>query len=259
MTAKAATDRIVIVTGASSGIGAACCRRMAGPGLRLMAHARGANAAKRAALEAVVGEVEAAGGTAEAAFGDLGDPDTGAAIVAACVSAYGSVDQIVANAGFANAKRLGEVSRTELDAALAAMTGGLFDLATAALPHLRASERGRIVAVSSFVAHTFPGDSLFPATAAAKGGLEALARALARQVAPDGVTVNCVAPGYTEKDTAGHAAIPKSAWEAAAARTPMGRIAKPDDIAALVAFLLSDDAGHITGQTIHVDGGLGLG
>jgi len=99
---------------------------------------------------------------------------------------------------------------------------------------------------------------LFAATAAAKAAIESLAKTLAVELAPAGVTVNSVAPGYTQKDASGHSALSDSAWRNAIAKIPMGRIGVPDDAAALIAFLLSRDAGYITGQTIHVDGGLTL-
>ena len=196
---------------------------------------------------------------AEACLADLAEPGAAAQLVGFAAETFGGLDQIVSNAGFADPTRFGEVSRGELDRSLATMTGAFFDLATAALPHLRKSRRGRVVAISSFVAHAFPADYLFPVTAAAKGGLEALARTLARQLAADGGPVNCVAPGCTRTDKQGHSSLGGDAWQRAAELTPMGRIADPDDIAALVAFLLGPEARHITGQVIHVDGGLGLG
>jgi NAD(P)-dependent dehydrogenase (short-subunit alcohol dehydrogenase family) len=114
------------------------------------------------------------------------------------------------------------------------------------------------VAVSSFVAHRYRADSAFAGTAAAKAALESLAKTAAAELAPHGVTVNCVAPGYTRKDR-GPSAENAPAWTRAAEATPLGQVAEPDDIAALIAFLLSDSARHITGQVIHVDGGLTLG
>ena len=86
--------------------------------------------------------------------------------------------------------------------------------------------------------------------------IESLAKSLAAQLATDQVTVNCVAPGYTQKDGSGHSALSSKSWEAAAKKTPMGRIGVPEDTAGLVAFLLSEEAQFITGQIIHVDGGL---
>ena len=106
--------------------------------------------------------------------------------------------------------------------------------------------------------HVYAADGLFPVTAAAKAAIEALAKTLAVQLAPSGATVNCIAPGYTRKDATGHSALSGDAWAAAAAKIPMGRIGTPEDAAGPIAFLLSKDAGFITGQTIHVDGGLTL-
>jgi NAD(P)-dependent dehydrogenase (short-subunit alcohol dehydrogenase family) len=118
---------------------------------------------------------------------------------------------------------------------------------------------GRFVAVSSFVAHRFtPGTSGFAASAAAKAGVEALVKSAAAELAPSGVTVNAVAPGYVRKDRPNTGALNEAQWAQALARVPMGRLATPDDIAAPIAFLLSADAAYITGQVIHIDGGMTL-
>jgi NAD(P)-dependent dehydrogenase (short-subunit alcohol dehydrogenase family) len=98
----------------------------------------------------------------------------------------------------------------------------------------------------------------FPASAAAKAGMEALARALAVDLAPSGVTVNCVAPGFIEKDAAAHAAVPRERMAEVSRSIPMGRYGKPAEVAALIAFLCSPAAGYITGQTLHVNGGVTL-
>ena len=252
-------ERTILVTGASSGIGAAVCRRLAAPGVRLAAHARlGEDSGDNPALRQVVAEARERGADAHAFHADLAATGAGDALITDVVAHFGDLDQIVSNAGFANRQIVGDAARAELDRAMALMTGGFFDLTSAALPMIKASRVGAVVAISSFVAHVFPKDHLFPTTAAAKGGLEAIAKALAVQLAGDGVTVNCVAPGFTRKDPAGHSSMNEQAWKAAADATPMGRIAEPDDIAATVEFLLGPGARHITGQTIAVDGGLGL-
>ncbi|MEX2644065.1 MAG: SDR family oxidoreductase, partial [Acetobacterales bacterium] len=153
----------------------------------------------------------------------------------------------------------GEVNLAGLHAAERLVLDGFFNLATAALPWLEKSGWGRVVAVSSFVVHvTGSKGDLFPVSAAAKAGVEALARSLAFQIAATGTTVNCVAPGYTRKDAAGHSALSQDSWKAAEAIIPMGRLGRPDDTAGVIAFLLSRDAAYVTGQTVHVDGGLTL-
>ena len=118
-------------------------------------------------------------------------------------------------------------------------------------------EDPRVVAVSSFVAHTFrPDIAVFPASAAAKAGLEALVRALAIELAPSGVTVNAVVPGFIRKDAGAHRAIDPGVLAQQTARIPLGRIGSPADVAAAVAFLVSPAANYMTGQILHVDGGL---
>ncbi len=132
-------------------------------------------------------------------------------------------------------------------------------MAKEAAPFLQASERGRVVAISSFVAHRFsPSGDHFPASAAAKAALEALALSLASELAGANVTVNIVAPGYTQKDKGAHAALSQERWQEIIERIPFARLGKPDECAAAVAYFLSDEAAYVTGQIIHVDGGLGL-
>ncbi|MCF3933215.1 SDR family oxidoreductase [Acuticoccus sp. M5D2P5] len=247
-------ERVVIITGAASGIGAATARRLAAPGTRLLLHTR----QNRDGLAAIAAEIEAKGAVCATVLSDLTEAGAAAALVVDAANRFGRVDQIVSNAGHADRRLVGEADPDALAASFRSMPEALYRLAEAALPHLERSEWGRIIAVSSFVAHVFAPDALFPVSATAKGALEALAKSLAVQLAPSGTTVNCVVPGYTRKDATGHTILNAAAWEKAAARAPMGRLALPDDVAAAADFLLSRDAGFITGQMLHVDGGLTL-
>lgn len=252
-------DRVTLITGASSGIGAATARRLAASGECLVLHARGGvDGGKAALLEAVAEQARRQGATVRTVLGDLSEPDLAMRLVEETVAAFGGLDRIVSNAGFALKTPIGSLTREEFDHSHRIITGAFFDLVTAGLPHLVASAQGRVVAISSFVVDQVPGGRIFPATAAAKGAMEALARTFAAQVAAEGVTVNCVVPGFTEKDATGHSALSQDAWRAAAELAPDGCLASPADIAAAVAFFLSDEAAHITGQSLRVDGGLSL-
>ncbi|PVX74094.1 SDR family NAD(P)-dependent oxidoreductase [Paraburkholderia unamae] len=256
--AGAGFERVVLITGAGSGIGAALARRIAASGVALMLHARGADEAARARLVAVAAECERRGATCATTYSDLAEPGNAAATVEATLAHFGTLDQIVANAGHAQRQSLAALDAGSLEGAFAAMPAAFAALMQRARPALERSARARVVALSSFVAHRYRADAPFAATAAAKAALESLAKTAAAELAPHGVTVNCVAPGYTRKDKG---PTPENApvWERAAQETPLGHVADPADIAELIGFLLSDAARHITGQVIHVDGGLTLG
>ena len=254
------SNPIVLVTGASSGIGAAICRRLASPGVRLLMHARGGSDGKSTeALTRVASEVQSKGAEVQTVFADLAQEGTGKHLVTEACDRFGGLDKIVSNAGFADRTPLGQVSRDSFDRSYRAMAGAFFEITSEAIEPLKNSDCARVVAVSSFVAHHYSSEILFPVTAAAKSGVEALAKSLAAQLGPHGVTVNCVAPGYTRKEKGTHRAISPDALKQAADRAMTRRIAEPDDIAVVVQFLLSEEARQITGQTIHVDGGLCIG
>lgn len=243
-------NRAILAIGAGSGIGAACCRRLAAPGTAILVHTRrNAEGAERVA-EAARGQ----GAAAETMLGDIADPALPAALVARALDRFGRLDAIVFAAGFADRTPFAQMEDAVLAKSLDAVLWGFARTARAALPQLR---DGRIVAISSFVAHVFrPDVTLFPASAAAKAGMEALVRALAVEAAASGTTVNAVSPGYTRKDPGAHAALTPAQWEAVTAKIPLRRLGTPEDVAAAVAFLASAEAGYVTGQVIHVNGGL---
>jgi 3-oxoacyl-[acyl-carrier protein] reductase len=248
--------RVSLVTGSSSGIGAATARALAAPGMAVALHAR----KNRAGAEKVAAFVREAGGEALILEGDLSQAGVGTRLVTETAERFGRLDIVVSNAGFADRRPIGEIDRAAWEASLAVMTTAFFELATAAKPWLiKAGANGRMIGVSSFVAHAFArGLMTFPASAAAKAGMEALSRALAADLASSGVTVNCVAPGFIEKDADGHAAVPRDRMAKVAESIPMGRYGKTSEVAATIAFLASPAASYITGQTIHVNGGVTL-
>jgi NAD(P)-dependent dehydrogenase (short-subunit alcohol dehydrogenase family) len=255
---SAGFERVVLITGAGSGIGAALARRIAAPRSALMLHARGADHEARQRLAQVAADCSANGARCATVFGDLAERGAAEHVIHQTLANFGALDQLVANAGNAQRQPLNALDADALSAAFAAMPAAFAALVKRATPALETSKRGRVVALSSFVAHRYRADAPFAATAAAKAALESLAKTAAAELAPHGVTVNCVAPGFTRKDR-GPSADNASVWTRAAEATPLGHVAEPTDIAALIAFLLSDEARHITGQVIHVDGGLTLG
>jgi NAD(P)-dependent dehydrogenase (short-subunit alcohol dehydrogenase family) len=244
-------SRAVLVTGSGSGIGAAIVRRLAGPGVGILIHARH----NRAGCARAAREAEAKGARTRVVLADLAKPGAGAKLVKAAAKAFGRLDVLVSNAGFPSRRVIGEMERGELDHLFAAMLGGFFDLATAALPYLKKSKDGRVVTVSSHNAHVFRNDYLFyPGSGAVKAGIEAMTRAFAVQMAPHAVTVNSVVPGLIRKHE-GPQFLSEKEWRELAAKIPLGRVGQADEVAALVGFLCSRDAGYITGQCIHVNGG----
>jgi len=245
--------RCFLVTGAASGIGAAVCRALAAPGTAILLHTR----RNRSGADAVAADARTAGAHVEVALGDLTDPSVAASLVADAVAHFGRLDVLVSNAGFADRTPFESLTDAAMAASVEAIQGAFFRLARAAIPHLRAARDARIIAVSSFVAHSFRTDlPVFPASAAAKAAQEALVRALAIELGPAGVTVNAVVPGFIRKDSGAHRAIEPAALQRQTEKIPLGRIGLPQDVAAAVAFLASPAAGYITGQALHVDRGL---
>ncbi|MFN3388603.1 MAG: 3-oxoacyl-[acyl-carrier-protein] reductase [Allosphingosinicella sp.] len=235
-----------LVTGASGGIGSAIARALAGQGARLAVS--GSNAEK---LEAFRAEL---GGDHVALACNLSDAAAVDALVPQAVEALGKIDILVNNAGVTRdnlAMRMkdeewSDVIRINLEAA--------FRLARASLKPMMRARHGRIISITSVVGATGnPGQANY---AASKAGLVGMSKALAQEVASRGITVNCIAPGFIQ--SAMTDALPDSQKEALTGRIPAGRLGEGNDVAAAAVYLASREAGYVTGQTLHVNGGMAM-
>jgi 3-oxoacyl-[acyl-carrier protein] reductase len=238
--------KVALVTGASRGIGAAVAKALAAQGATVVAAARGSNA------EANVAEIVAAGGRAEAASLDVTDPPTVGAVVSGTLARHGRIDILVNNAGIAKDQLLLRMKREDWDAVIATNLTSAYTCSQAVLRQMIKQRSGRIINVSSVVGQI--GNAGQVNYAASKAGLIGMAKALAKEVASRGITVNVVAPGLI--DTAMTRALgagTSGTWEA---QIPLGRLGTPQDVAWTVCFLASDEAAYITGQVVAVNGGM---
>jgi len=240
------TNRVALVTGASRGIGRAIAQRLAAQGAVVVAAARGDNA--RDTAERIV----AAGGRAEALSVDVTDTAALEKVPAGVVERHGRLDIIVSNAGITRDQLLMRMKREDWDAVIATNLTATFVLAQAAMRPMLKQRGGRIIAVGSVVGQT--GNAGQANYAASKAGLIGFCKALAREVASRGVTVNVIAPGFIATDMT--RAIADKAQADWSAQIPLGRLGTVDDVAAAACYLASDEASYITGHVLAVNGGM---
>lgn len=242
--------RAVLVTGGASGIGRSTALRLASEGAAVAVVDLAVDGAQK-----VAHEIDGAGGRAMAYAADVGDEAAVAGATAAAVNAFGGLDGLVTCAGIFQPPDLRPLAEVDLDTFLHVLSvnlAGTFLAAKHALPHL-VERRGAVVTVASTAALLGHGHG--SGYTASKGGVVALTRLLAVQYGPRGVRANCIAPGGVDTPmTAGAFSTPE-AVERVRRDTPLGKVARPEEIAAVAAFLLSEDASHVTGVTIPVEGG----
>ena len=240
------TGKVALVTGASRGIGRAIAIELAAQGALVVAAARGDHAAATAST--IAGQ----GGRAEAVTADVTDTSTLEKLPGGIVERHGRIDIIVSNAGIARDHLLMRMKRDDWESVIAANLTATFTLAQAAMRPMLKQRGGRIIAVSSVVGQM--GNAGQTNYAASKAGLIGFAKALAREVASRGITVNVLAPGLIDTDMT--RAIGEKAQAVWAEQIPLGRLGTPEEVAAAACFLASDEAAYITGHVLAVNGGM---
>ena len=240
------TGKTALVTGASGGLGGAIARALYGQGATVAL-----SGTRREALEALAGEL---GSRAHVLPCDLANAAAVEALVPAAEAAMGSLDILVNNAGVTRDNLFMRMKDAEWDAVIAVDLTAAFRLSRACLKGMMRRRFGRIIGVTSIVGVTGnPGQGNY---AAAKAGLIGMSKALAGEVASRGITVNCIAPGFIASPMTD--ALNDKQRESILASVPMGRLGAGADIGAVTVYLASDEAAYVTGQTLHVNGGMAM-
>jgi 3-oxoacyl-[acyl-carrier protein] reductase len=249
-TPKDLSGRVAIVTGSGRNIGRAIALALSQAGAAVAINGR----SNPAAVEAVVAEIQAAGGKAMAAMADVTDEAAVNRMVAATAERFGRIDILVNNAAGRPEKKLDDMSLADWRGVLAVILDGAFLASKACLPHLKKSGAGAIVNIGGVSGHV--GTKHRAHVVTAKAGLIGFTKALAHDLAQDKVTANCVVPGLIETARHPNAQLPH---HHNVSKTLVGRFGAPEEIAAAVHYLVGPNARYVTGQTLHVNGGVYLG
>ena len=239
--------RTALVTGGSRGIGKACCEMLARAGARVIVNYR----VERPWAELLVQRIGEAGGQAWAVGADVALAEEANMLVDETVDRFGRLDVLVNNAGIWKGGAIEEISDGEWHEMLGINLTGTFNVIRAAVPYMKSSGGGRIINVSSTAGQR--GEALHAHYAATKGAVISLTKSLAVELARDGILTNCVAPGWVETDMTEEALEQDRASIVSA--IPLGRVARPEEIAGAVLFLASDLATFVNGEILNVNGG----
>lgn len=239
--------RIAIVTGGAKGIGAAITRRLVADGCRVAIVGR-----DESALTAMCDQINSEGGEAISVTADLADPDVAETICSTVEDGWGPAEILVNNAGIARDNLLIRMKTEDFSDILNVNLTSAFTLAKRCTRPMMKARWGRIINISSIVA--VMGNAGQANYIASKAGLIGLTRALATELASRNITVNAIAPGFIETEMT--ASLPEDVQDKYKERIPLGRFGTSEDVADVVAFLASDGAGYITGQTLRIDGGM---
>lgn len=240
------TDRCILVTGASRGIGRAIALRLARDGFDIAVHCR----SRRELAEAVAAEIEALGRKARVLEFDVADRAACAAAIDADIEAHGAYHGVVCNAGIARDNAFPAMTGEEWDSVIHTNLDGFYNvLQPCVMPMVRRRQPGRIVTLASVSG--LAGNRGQTNYSAAKAGIIGATKALALELAKRQITANCVAPGLVETDM-----LPAEVVDEAMKMIPLRRVGRPEEVAAAVSYLVSDDAAYVTRQVISVNGGM---
>ena len=240
--------RVAVVTGGGRGIGRAIAVRLAREGANLVV----SYLSNDAAAEETAEKVRTTGAECELIKGDVSSPGDVEALFKGVSDAFGRVDMLVNNAGITRDNLMMRMKEEEFDDVVRTNLKGTYLCTRAALRPMIRARWGRIVSVSSVVG--LVGNAGQANYAASKAGIIGFTKSVAREVAQRGITVNAVAPGYVETELTG--SLPENVKEQIREQVPAGRFGEPEEVAEVVAFLVAEEAGYVTGQTIAVDGGM---